>query len=330
MLNVNRVPPGQRQPGTDHLRLLARVARMYHERGISQPKIAAELNISQPRVSRLLKQAIAEGIVRTVVTLPSGVHTDLEEEIQGRYGLRDAVVADADGASGNVIPALGAATGDYLDETLTGGDEVGISTWSATLLAAVEVMGHKKSPVVNNVVQIVGGVGNAAVQYHASRLTGRFAELTGAKPMHMPTPGLVDTPAAREAILKDTSIMEVTGLWERLTLALVGIGSLTPSPLLRQSGNALAEEESEELRALGAVGDVCLRFFDADGHLVRSKFDQRVIGISPDQLRRIPRRVGVAGGENKYDAVRASLVGGWVNILITDLVTAKRLVEEPT
>lgn len=327
MSDASRPLPGQAR--NDHLRLLARVARMYHERGMRQPQIAAELNISQPRVSRLLKQAGDEGIVRTVVTLPSGVYTDLEEEVQGRYGLRDAVVVDTGGASGAVVPALGAATADYLDATLTGGDEVGISTWSETLLAAVDVMRPKKSPVVDHVVQIVGGVGNAAVQYQATHLTRRFADLTGAKPMYMAAPGLVNTPAAREAILQDTSITEATELWGRLTLALVGIGSLPPSPLLRQSGNALAEEESEALGALGAVGDVCLRFFDASGELVQSEFDQRVIGISPEQLRRIPRRVGVAGGENKYDAIRASLLGGWVNILITDLTTARRLAEEP-
>jgi DNA-binding transcriptional regulator LsrR (DeoR family) len=315
---------------TDHLRLLARVARMYHERGMRQPQIADELNISQPRVSRLLKQASQTGIVRTVVTLPSGVYTDLEEEIQGRYGLKDVVVVDVGGASDDVIPALGAAAGSYLDVTLKGGDDVGISTWSATLLAAVDVMAPKKSPVVNNVVQIVGGVGNPDVQFQATRLTGRFADLTGARPTYLPAPGLVSSPTVRKALLKDTSVIGVTALWDKLTLALVGVGSLPPSALLRQSGNAMADEEQEELRSLGAVGDVCLRFFDASGDLVRSKFDQRVVGISPAQLRKVPRRVGVAGGRTKYEAIRGSVLGGWVNILITDLATATHLVEEPS
>ncbi len=55
----------------------------------------------------------------------------------------------------------------------------------------------------------------------------------------------------RKAIVRDAAITEVMTLWDRLTLALVGIGSLSPSPLLRQSGNALGDEEQAELRALG-------------------------------------------------------------------------------
>ena len=85
-MNANRAV---RQPGLDELRLLAKVARMYHEKGIRQPQIAAELNLSQARVSRMLKQAVDVGIVHTVVTMPSGVHSDLEDELQGRYGRID-------------------------------------------------------------------------------------------------------------------------------------------------------------------------------------------------------------------------------------------------
>src|SRR5580698_5477828 len=51
------------------LRLIAKVARMYHEGGVRQPQIATELNMSQARVSRLLRQASEIGVVRTVVTL---------------------------------------------------------------------------------------------------------------------------------------------------------------------------------------------------------------------------------------------------------------------
>ena len=108
-------------------------------------------------------------------------------------------------------------------------------------------------------------------------------------------------------------------------MLLVGIGTLEPSPLLRRSGNSLAESEQEELRRAGAVGDVCLRYFDGEGRAVESSFDHRVIGIERAELLQVPRRIGVAGGLEKADAIHAAVRGGWVNILITDLLVATEL-----
>jgi DNA-binding transcriptional regulator LsrR (DeoR family) len=98
--------------------------------------------------------------------------------------------------------------------------------------------------------------------------------------------------------------------------------------LLRDSGNALPDADQEVLRTSGAVGDICQRFFDASGDPVRSPVDERVVGITPDQLRRIPRRVAIAGGVRKHPAIRAALLGGWVNVLITDLDEAERLIAD--
>ena len=310
------------------LRLIAKVARLYHEGGVRQPQIAAELNMSQARVSRLLRQAAEIGVVRTVVVLPPGVYTDLEERIQQKFNLRDAVIVDADGARSQVIPALGAATAQYLHATLTGGEVLGVSSWSATLLAAAEAMPTRTAAHLARVVQIVGGHGNPSVQVQANRLIGDLAAVTGAQPVLLPTPALVSSPALCRALVEDPAIGDVMKSWKELDLALVGIGSLEPSPLLRQSGNALTEAEQAQLRSAGAVGDVCLRFFDENGMTVDTTLDQRVVSIASSDLRNVPRRVGVAGGPGKYRAIQAALRGGWVNVLVTDLDTARGLAED--
>ena len=318
-----------RNIGTDELRLLAKIARMYHERGIRQPQIATDLHISQSRVSRLLRQASDLGIVRTTVTLPSGVYTDLEEELEGRYGLADSVIVDTDGASGDVLPALGAAAATYLSETLTGGDIVGISSWSSALLATIEAMRAQRSPAVSVVTQLFGGIGDPQVQVSATRMLDRFSTLTGARPVFLPTPGLVNDPDVRRALLKDPAVTGVLQIWEQLTVALVGVGSVQPSPLLQRSGNAVNPEDQAALKDLGAVGDICLRFFDSDGKLIDSPFNDRVVGISPDRLKNVPRRVGVAGGSQKLEAIAAAVKGGWIDTLITDLETARGLLQVP-
>lgn len=312
----------------EHIRLLTKVARMYHERGLRQPQIAAQLHISQPRVSRLLKQAAQSGIVRTTVVPPLGVHAELEEAVERRFGLTEVVVADTDGPADEeaVVHAVGTAGATYLETTLTGGDRIGISSWSSTLLATVNAMRPRPVQVAERVVQILGGVGSSMAQSQATRLTGRLAQVTKAEATYLMAPGLLASAESRRGITAEPGIASVLEAYNELTMALVGIGSLEPSPLLQQSGNAVSPEEQDELRTLGAVGDICMRFFDSDGHHITSELDDRVLGIGADVLMTVPRRVGVAGGQRKWRAIRAALAGGWLSVLVTDLHTARWLV----
>jgi DNA-binding transcriptional regulator LsrR (DeoR family) len=81
------------------------------------------------------------------------------------------------------------------------------------------------------------------------------------------------------------------------------------------------------VREAGGIGDIGLRFLCEDGVPVRSTLDERVIGIELEQLQRVPRAIGVAGGPGKTAAIRAALLGGWINCLITDRFTGERLLE---
>src|SRR5690349_25177648 len=91
------------------------------------------------------------------------------------------------------------------------------------------------------------------------------------------------------------------------------------------SGNVYTEDELHELQELGAGGDICLRFFDADGGPVASALAARVIGLDLEQLKRPRRAVRVAGGPRKFWASQGALRGRLVNVLITDSLTAERL-----
>ncbi|NRB55543.1 MAG: hypothetical protein HRU39_06115, partial [Salinicola sp.] len=113
--------------------------------------------------------------------------------------------------------------------------------------------------------------------------------------------------------------------FDHLTVALLGIGTLEPSRFLARSGNTFSDTELADLAASGAVGDVCLRFFDAQGRLVDHPLNQRVVAISPETLQRVPRLIGVAGGAQKIEAIRAAALGGWIRVLVTDTFTAERL-----
>jgi DNA-binding transcriptional regulator LsrR (DeoR family) len=312
----------------DRMSLLTKIARMYHEQGMRQPEIADRLHISQSRVSRFLKEAVNLGVVRTIVVPPAGVYPELEETIRDQYGLLDVVVVESAGKEDSaIISALGSAGAAYLETTLNATDRVGISSWSATLLATVDSMAPRTVRTASEIVQVIGGVGKPGVQVKATHLTDRLARVTGATPRFFPAPGIVASVAVRDALLADSYVRDLATAWKDLSVVLAGIGSLQPSPLLKDSGNAVSESDMDALRLHGAVGDICLRFFDAQGNLVDTELDKRVVGISSEDLRAVPRTVGIAGGERKFEAIRAAVRGHWVDVLITDLDTARRLLE---
>lgn len=313
----------------DELRLIVRVARMYYEWDVKQAAIAKQLGLSQSTVSRLLQHAKEQGIIRISVSVPQGIYTDLEEELVRRYRLRDAIVVDCggDGDERFIERQIGAAAAYYLESALRPNEIVGISSWSSTLLALVDAMHPAPRKGDVRVVQILGGVGSPSAEAHAGRLTSRLADLLGGTAIFLPAPGIVGSAAAREAITADQFVRDAMALFEQVTTALVGIGALEPSKLLADSGNRFSMEELEQLRSAGAVGDVLLRFFDAQGAPVVTPLNQRVISMELEQLRMVERSIGVAGGKRKHQAILGALRGGWVNVLVTDHMTAQWLLE---
>lgn len=313
----------------DELRLITAVARLYHEQGLGQIEIANQLSLSQSTVSRLLKRAQQEKIVRTTVSVPSGVYPHLEDQLQTKYQLQQAIVADCSSDSEEATRReIGAAAAYYLETTLKQGEVVGISSWSETLLAMVDAMHPLPRQTEAQVVQILGGVGNPAAEAHAARLTGRLADLIHGRVTPLPAPGVVGSANSMRVLLEDQFVGKALSLFDRVTLALVGIGAVEPSKLLASSGNIFSPQELEMLRQASAVGDICLRFFDAVGKPVHTPLEKRVIGMSLEQLQKVKRAVGIAGGERKFAAIKGALKGHWINILITDRFTAERLMAE--
>ena len=312
----------------DDLRLMVKVAQMYYQGGLRQKDITERLHIHQSTVSRLLKRAEKEGIVRITVVAPPGLNPDLEADLEARYGLKQAIVVDSMDDEEQIARDLGAAAAAYVETTIGPNEVVGISCWSAALLAMVNAMTPTHRGRGTRVVQILGGVGDPRVERHATHVTRRLAQLLSGEAVLLPAPGVVGSPEAKQVLLRDPFVQAALSLFNSLTLALVGIGTVEPSRLLAASGNVFSSQELRILENYGAVGDICLRFFDCAGRPVITPLNDRVISIELEQLRRVPRVVGVAGGKRKLAAIRGALRGRWINVLITDAQTARALLAE--
>ena len=172
------------------------------------------------------------------------------------------------------------------------------------------------------VLTILGPGGTGKTRF-AIELARRLADLLGGRCRYLNAPLVVDSEEVASALLRQRGVRDTLAAAGQADVALVGIGALIPevSSLLR--AGYLSRRGLADIRRTGAVGDVCGHLFTAEGRLVESEFQRRVIAIAAAPLSRIPRVIGVAAGRRKAEAVLGALRCGLVNVLVTDEETAR-------
>ena len=70
-----------------------------------------------------------------------------------------------------------------------------------------------------------------------------------------------------------------------------------------------------------------MSFFDSDGDLISSSLEERLISTPLSQIRKMENVIGVAAGVVKAASILAALKGNYLNVLITDEPTARKVLE---
>jgi DNA-binding transcriptional regulator LsrR (DeoR family) len=306
-------------------RLLYRIAQAYYVDGLTQKQIANRFGLSRPKVSRLLQKGRENGIINITLLPPPNGLADLEHELEQRFGLQEAVVVPVSDPTHHptVVRELGPTAAECLIRCISG-DEVIATAWGTSILAMTDALPYRSWPGVT-VVQLLGGLGPADTLEHSAELTQHLARKLGAKLRLLPAPGIVATREMAAALESDAQIAAILKLAANADIALVGLGAPTPHSIVLRTGTILSGEDLERLQELGAVGDIALRYMDRDGTPINLEINERIIGLTLEQIRRIPRVIGIAGGTAKHEIIRAALHGSILDVLVTDLATAETL-----
>lgn len=312
------------------MRLITRVARLHHMQGLRQSEIAESLEISQASVSRFLTLAEEQGIVRTIVVPPEGLYPDLEDGLAKAYALEAVYIVDITVRESGIELILGAAAAQCLTAELKGYSVLGLTSWSATLREMARQLEPRIASGIKRVVELLGDLGSPRLQHEAALATQQVARAFDAEPVYLRTPGVMPSVALRDSAVADAHVSAALKMMDNLDAALVGIGPADFHGPLEAGDNFFTAQELAEVRAAGAMGQLHQRFIDAAGEPVVTALDNRVVGITLKQLRKVPRKIMVAGGAGKHAAMAAALAGKWVNILVTDVNTANYLMNIST
>lgn len=316
------------QPAEEEVDLATRAVWLSYVGRYNQSQIAERLGVSRIKVHRLISAAHALGLVKVNIEHDLAEMVALEERLVQRFSLQYcSVVPTLDGQAeggrmGTSMVALGMAGARFLRRQLQSPTPLTLGLgWGRTLAAVAEQTLRERYPQ-HRFVALIGSLTrhSAANPYDVIH---RMVDRTGGEGFYLPIPYIADTLTDKNVFLTQKSVQDILALARAADVCMVGIGHAGADSFLKRTA-LITDSEFRELKAAGAVGDLIGRFFDRDGRLVDSEVNERSMGLELPELADC-NAIGIAGGEEKVEAIAAALSSGTLAGLITDENVARKL-----
>lgn len=307
--------------------LLVKIATLFYEDGLTQEEIGKLLNLSRIQVHRRLKMAVSSGLVSITINSPKKGLIDLASRVKKSFGLKDVIVTKTSTDLDKTRDIIGKEAGEYIVSQLNKGDFVGVS-WGQTVKAMVDNLpeANIKDITVSNIIGGLSTLGDKGAQDIAIKMSS----ILKGTPQLLNLPFKVDSIQIKEAILKDSGICKIINNLKSANMIIVGIGDLNPSVIkyaIYKEG-ITSTGELEKIKDENAVGEIIGRYYDLDGNVIYREQDKTIIGLELENLRSIPKVIGVAGGENKVLPILGAIKGNYINTLVTDEDTANSILKK--
>ncbi|WP_082652480.1 bifunctional sugar-binding transcriptional regulator/dihydroxyacetone kinase subunit DhaK [Aureimonas sp. AU12] len=296
---------------------------LYYEDRLTQGEIAEAMGVSRATVNAYLADARELGIVNIALDPARLASLAVAQALKAHFGLHDCLVVPVGDPAGPSIERLGSAGALAMRKFVRSGHTVAVA-WGRTVLAVAKAAA---SPGLQDVtvVQATGGMA-ADSPWTPELCAATLAEALNGRCVPLTAPGVVSSLAMRDMLLAEPLLRTQFAALGRAERALFGIASLRPNSTIHTSG-FFDSVPLQDYLARGAVGVVAGRFLDAHGAPVAGPLDERTVGIELADLKRIERRIAVAGGYDKVPAILAALRGGYVDVLVTDAATGKGILD---
>jgi DNA-binding transcriptional regulator LsrR (DeoR family) len=276
-------------------------------------------------ISRMIAEARERNIVEINVHYP-WTWRQMEENLVRTFGLKSAKVMVMENESHNeLLVGLGILVAEYFNEILRDNMVIGIS-WGSAMQHMINALKPRKMKDAV-VIQLIGATGLENNLTDGPLLAQLLTDRLSATCHHLHTPLVVENKMVRDALLQERSIKETLNRAGEADIALVGIGSIDPDLYSLKIAGYITEEERQKMADAGVAGDICGQHYSVKGERLDIEINDRVVGIDLPTLSKIDTVIAAAGDVRKGDAILGALRGKFIDVLVTDSITAKYLID---
>lgn len=280
--------------------------------------IADEIGRSRFATARMVRRARELGLVEVRATIDDPVDVELSARLAQRFGLQSALVVATHATDEVAVrAAIAAVTARVIVETIEEDDVVGFTPGRTLVLASRDIAELPSADVVQ-----LTGIGWPRLE-DGVEVIANIGRAAGGATYPLYAPILIE-PEAR-VILKHPAIAQTMGRFGHVTKAFLTIGGWPSASLLAQ--HLIETGELEEYAARGVIAEYGTSLLDAAGRTVPG-LEERFVGVSAEQLADIDVRVAIGGGAGKERAVSAVLRSGMADVIVTDVRSAQRALQD--
>jgi len=303
-----------------------KIAWLYYVEKLTQEAIAKQLGISRIKVTRSLAESVANQTVITTINATSSHQIELERALEKRFGLEGAIVVPTPSKAKNLGRSVSHAIATHINEHMQDGMILSIGS-GATLHSSLEFVRHRKLKNAS-VVGLVGSLPSSR-WINPSYTASAMAERLGVDSFQITAPVIVDEASLREKLWKQVGMQELRERAINADMTVLTVGGITESETVFRY-NIIDKKYAQDLRRKGAVANLLCTFINSEGEVVDHEVNHRVMAISLKDVAARPGVILATSGSRNVTAITAALKAVNPAILITDLSTAKELMEKKT
>lgn len=303
---------------------LAQIAKLYYIDKIKQNEIAARMNITPMMVSRNLKKAEMSGIVDIHIKMPWKQELILGRKVMEKYKLQECIVLDVK-REAEIPFYLGKYLAEYIQMLLTDGLILGLS-WGKGIAQFATSLPYCGG-ISCSLVQLSGAVLLEDYDLMPTSIVQEVAKKINAKVYGLNAPLYASSEKIKDDLLQDPMNIVLEEMTEKIDVNIIGISALKDSSTTVKYG-VITPQDIEELKNLGAVGDIAGIFVDKEGKEVEWSRSRLFTGVKLKQIAKAQNVICIGGGIDKVPVIKAAAKKKYIKTLLTTKATALELLED--